>query len=255
VSQKDRIFSNLLRWRTLRHPFRAKYRPARLETALKEVFGERLLGESRVPLVVPSYNLGDNAVYLFKTPHHPRLRRDHRVPMWAVAMATAAAPTFFPAARLPDTRVRLIDGGVWANNPSVVGVVEAHSMFGAALDGVRVLSIGTTENTATRPSRLDNAGLIRWLRGPSVVEVLMRAQSAGAVGQVEHLVGRDNAHRLDAPAPADLAALDRCDADDLIGKASHHSRLFSPTFAQAFQPHRPASYIPLYGPKAEGVPT
>lgn len=255
VSEKDEIFNNLLFWRALRHPFRAKYRPARLEAALKEVFGERLLGESRVPLVVPSYNHGDNAVYLFKTPHHPRLRRDHRVPMWAVAMATAAAPTFFPAVRLPDTRVRLIDGGVWANNPSVVGVVEAHSMFGAPLNHVGVLSVGTTESNAMRPSRLDNAGWIRWLRGPGLIEILMRAQSVGAVGLVEHLVGRNNAHRLDAPAPADLAALDRCDADDLIGKAAHHSRLFSPTFAQSFQPHRPAAFAPLYGPKAEGVTT
>jgi len=252
VNEKDQIFRNPLRWRALRHPFRAKYRPERLDTALAEVFGERLLGESSIPLVVPAYNLGDNAVYLFKTPHHPRLRRDHRVTMRAVAMATAAAPTYFPAARLPDTHVRLIDGGVWANNPAVVGVVEAHSMFGAPLDRVHVISVGTTESTAIRPSRLDNAGVIRWVRGPSVIDVLMQAQSAGAIGLVEHLVGRDNAHRLDAPAPANLAALDRCDANDLIGKASHHSRMFSPTFAESFVPHRPAPFAPLYGPSAEG---
>jgi hypothetical protein len=253
VAQKDRIFSNRFGWRVLRHPGRAKYPAVRLEIAMREVFGERLLGESCVPLVVPSYNLGENAVYLFKTPHHARLRRDHRVPMWAVAMATAAAPTYFPAARLPDTHVRLIDGGVWANNPSVVGAIEAHSMFGAPLERVRVLSVGTTESTSTRPSQLDNAGWIRWARRPSVVEVLLCAQSVGAAGQLEHLVGRGNAHRLDARAPADLAALDRCDADELIGKASHHSRLFSPKFAELFQSHRPAPYTPLYGPMAGGT--
>jgi hypothetical protein len=31
--------------------------------------------------------------------------------------------------------------------------------------------------------------------------------------------------------------------------------LFSPTFAQSFQPHRAAAFAPRYGPKAEGVTT
>src|SRR6266545_4193800 len=114
VSEKDRIFPNRFGWRALRQVFAAKYRPGRLEAALQHIFEETLFGESRVPLVIPAYNLGENDVYLFKTPHHERLKRDHRVPMWAVAMATSAAPTFFPAFRLPAHHVRLVDGGVWA---------------------------------------------------------------------------------------------------------------------------------------------
>ncbi len=54
--------------------------------------------------------------------------------MWAVAMATTAAPTFFPAFRLPEDHVRLIDGGVWANNPAMAGVTEAVSLFCRPLD-------------------------------------------------------------------------------------------------------------------------
>jgi patatin-like phospholipase/acyl hydrolase len=54
VSEKDRIFPNPLGWRKLRQPFRAKYGSRRLEAAVRRVFEETLLGESRVPLVVPS---------------------------------------------------------------------------------------------------------------------------------------------------------------------------------------------------------
>lgn len=96
VSEKDRIFPNRFGWRAVRQVFAAKYRPGPLQAALQRIFEERLLGESRVPLVIPAYNLGENDVYLFKTPHHGKLKRDHKVPMWAVAMATSAAPTFFP---------------------------------------------------------------------------------------------------------------------------------------------------------------
>ena len=158
--------------------------------------------------------------------------------MWAVAMATAAAPTYFPAFRLPPDHVRLVDGGVWANNPCMVGVTEAVSMFGRPLEQIRLLSIGTTSSTKTRPGRLDNAGLLRWARGPNVVDVLLRGQSAGAFAQVQHLIGPTNAYRLDPPAPED-AALDRCEAAELIAKAARHSRIFSPTFHDVFaSPHR-----------------
>ena len=251
LAEKGRIFADPLRLRALRHLLLAKYSPAPLESALRDTFGEQLLGQSRIPLVIPAYDIGENAVHLFKTPHHPRLRRDHKIPMWAVAMATAAAPTYFPTFRLPGEEARLIDGGVWANNPAMVGVTEAISMFGCELKELRVLSLGTTASVRARQSRLDNAGVLRWARGPNVVEVLLRGQSAGAFAQVQHLIGVEHAHRLDPIAP-EQATLDHCDARELIGKASHHSRLFSPTFNAVFADHIPAPYAPLHGahPKA-----
>lgn len=251
VTQKDAIFPNALGWRKARQLFVAKYPSAPLEQALRRVFNETLLGESRVPLVIPSYNLGENDVYLLKTPHHERLRRDHKLPMWVAAMATTAAPTFFPAFRLPGDHVRLVDGGVWANNPAMVGVTEAVSMFGRSLDDIRVLSVGTTTSTRTRRSRLDNAGLIRWVRSPNVVEVLLNGQSTGAFTQVQHLIGVDNARRLNPPAPDELAALDACDAHDLIAKAAHHSRIFCPEYEAVFGSHVPHPYVPFHGPNAK----
>lgn len=251
VSEKDRIFANRLGWRTLRHPFAAKYGPQRLQAAVRQVFGEALLGESRLPLVIPSYNLGENDVYLFKTPHHDRLRRDHKVPMWQVAMATTAAPTYFPAFRLLGDHVRLVDGGVWANNPAMVGVTEAVSMFGCDLKDIRLLSVGTTMNMRTRGTQLDNAGLLRWISSPTVVDVLLDGQSAGAFAQVQHLIGPENARRLNPPAPDELAALDACDARDLIAKAAHHSRIFSPDFSTVFGSHVPDPYVPFHGPNAQ----
>lgn len=251
VSEKNRIFPNRCGWRAVRKLFVAKYRPSGLQAAVRHVFGETLLGESKVPLVIPAYNLGENDVYLFKTPHHERLRRDHKVPMWAVAMATSAAPTYFPAFRLPGDHIRLVDGGVWANNPAMVGVTEAVSMFGERPEDVRVLSLGTTASPRTRRGRLDNGGLIRWARGPSVIDVLLTGQSTGAAAQVRHLVKPENAHRLNPPAPDELAKLDTCDAAALLAKASHHSRAFCPTFEEVFGSHIPPGYVPLYGPKAK----
>ncbi len=43
---------------------------------------------------------------------------------WKVAQATSAAPTYFPASRNVD-ELRLVDGGVWAKDPTMVAYIEA----------------------------------------------------------------------------------------------------------------------------------
>lgn len=251
ISQMTTIFPGPHRLRELRRLVRPKYQVAGLERVVRRVFGDLLLGESRVPLVIPSFDLGENTVYLFKTPHHERLKRDWRIPLWQVALATSAAPTYFPAFCLPEDGVRLVDGGVWANNPAMVGVAEAVSIFGQPLDTIRMLSIGTTSDTRTRRRGLDHGGLLQWFRSPKVTDVLLRGQSIGAFTQVLHLLGPDRAYRLDPPAPGGLARLDRADARDLKAKAAHHSRVFCPTFEAMFADHTPFPYRPLHGPNAE----
>ncbi len=251
VSEMTAIFPGPRRLRSLWQLVRPKYRPDGLTTLLRRFFGDRILGESRVPLVIPSFDLGENRVYLFKTPHHERLKRDWQVPFWQVAAATSAAPTFFPTFSLPEDHVRLVDGGVWANNPAMVGVVEAVSMFGQPLDTIRVLSLGTTADPRMRKRKLDNGGLLQWIRSPNVVNVLLTGQSGGAFTQVQHLIGRDNAHRLDPPAPAGLTQLDTADARDLKAKGAYHSRYFCPTFESIFASHIAAPYRPWHGPNAK----
>lgn len=251
VSEMTTIFPGPRRLRLVRQLLRPKYGLDGLEKLLRSVLGDRILGESRVPLVISSFDLGENRVYLFKTPHHERLKRDWQVPFWQVAVATSAAPTFFPAFSLPEEHVRLVDGGVWANNPAMVGVVEAVSMFGQPLNTIRVLSLGTTADPRTRKRKLDNDGLLQWMRGPNVVDVLLTGQSVGAFTEVQHLIGRDNARRLDPPPPPGLMHLDTADARDLKAKAAYHRRSFCPVFEFTFADHTAAPYHSWYGPNAQ----
>ena len=212
-----------------------------------------LLGESRVPLVVPSYNLGENAVYLFKTPHHERLQaRLPACPMWAGGhgdhRSADVLPGLPPARRpcAPRRRRRL------GQQPGDGRRDRGGQHVRPPLERSALLSIGTTTSARARPRRLDNAGLLRWIRGPNVVEVLLNGQSAGAFAQVQHLIGPDNARRLNPPAPDELAALDRCDARDLIAKAAHHSRVFCPEFEPCSAPTSPLRTSPFHGPNRKG---
>lgn len=220
--------------------FRSTYSQAALAETLESVFGDRRLEDSHKRLIIPSWDLRTNRVHIFKTPHHSKLVRDRSVRMVDVALATSAGPTFLPVARVAGGR--LIDGGVWANNPSVVAIAEAISMLDAPLESVHVLNIGTTDSLNRYGQRLDKGGVAQW--GPNAVSVVMAAGSQGARGTAEHLLGQRRYERFDAAVPEGEFKLDKVDSAELRGWASSRARELNPVFTQKFQRHRAGPYEP-----------
>lgn len=226
--------------------FTRKYGANPLVEALRRYFGERSFGTSTKRLVIPSYNLGEDEVYIFRTPHHEKLRRDYAVPAWQVARATSAAPTYFPLCRDVDGQ-RLVDGGVWANNPVMVAIVEAHRFLGAPLDDIHVFSIGTTSELRQRKSSLDKGGKLAWIMGEDVIDLIMRGQSMSANNHATLLLGEERMMRVNPVVRAGEFELDGAHrASDLIAKAAHQSRSLMPAFQKRFGSHTATPYEPLY---------
>ena len=240
----DRIFPRAGRARLglLRRLLRPRYDAAELRAVLQDRFGNQLLGDSRVRLAIPSYDLAADHVHLFRTPHHRDLRRDWRVPAVEVALATAAAPTFLPAHRMEAHR--LIDGGVWANNPTLVAVAECFDRLGGERGRIRVLSVGTTSEIRERRATLDNGGLFAWR--PDGLDVMLRGQSLAATNHAQLILGRPNVVRVDVSTPEGLHELDSVTAPDLTGRALAESRTRSPALASFFR-HSPSPYTPFHG--------
>ncbi|WP_204332552.1 CBASS cGAMP-activated phospholipase [Geodermatophilus sabuli] len=247
----DRVFPARLqrraRWSRLRQP---AYDSEVLRDVLLEVLGHRTLGDSCMRLVIPSWDIQRGEVHIFKTRHSERLTRDWRIDMVDVALATTAAPTYFRAARVPDAP--LIDGGVWANNPSVLAIGEAVSMLGVPLEAIRVLNVGTMEPFTDNADRLEKAGILGW--GPKAAGVILNASSRGGMGTAMHLVGFDDFVRFDAPVPPGKFALDRINAQSVRGYASTTSRNLAPEFAAKFADHAAPPFTPLPPPSAPSGP-
>ena len=174
---------------SFRRFFRAKHDSRRLREALNGEFGARRLGESTTRLVIPSFNVVSGAVHLFKTSHHPRFKRDYLWKVKDVAMATSAAPTYFSIFHHEESGLRLVDGGVWANNPVAVGVNEAIGVLGCARDGIEVLSIGTTGAPFHVKPKKRHGGLLGWGRGS--IRLLMEAQTQGMAGLAHAITQHD----------------------------------------------------------------
>lgn len=120
------VWAHVPRW--ARQWFRARYDTCVLRAALSARMEGQRLGDSSVRLVIPSFNLETGQPHIYKTAHAPKLMVDYRCDAIDVALATSAAPTFFPA-HLTIDHIPLIDGGVMANNPVGIAVVEAISQL------------------------------------------------------------------------------------------------------------------------------
>ncbi|HPC51812.1 MAG TPA: CBASS cGAMP-activated phospholipase [Verrucomicrobiota bacterium] len=107
----------------------SRYDNQALRAAVEDLLGDRKFSESQNYLLIPVTNLGNYTPRVFKT-RHSKDYYDGNARMADIALASAAAPTFFPILPAPDIKNGLYaDGGMVANNPTLLGVFEAFRVF------------------------------------------------------------------------------------------------------------------------------
>lgn len=160
VEHGEQIFRR--RWSfagIVRAQYSANHLREQLESA--EVFGNRLLGACKRPVMVPSINYGTGEPIVFKTAHHPDFKRDHKHRLVDIALATSAAPAYFP--RHTFNGGQYVDGGLYANSPGLLALHEAQCFFLKEEQDVRLLSIGTMSSKFTvDPRRNRQGGTYDW---------------------------------------------------------------------------------------------
>ena len=224
----------LARWfRFCRAMLRTKLDHRELESALRRRFGDRLLGESSCRLVLPAFMVPKTEIAVFKTDHHADFRNDHATPAWKVARATSAAPTYLKGMEHEESGRIFVDGGVWANNPVMVALVDALSAYELGFDQIDVLSIGTGNPPFSLSRRQAVRGLIAWREA---IRAAMFLTTDNATAQAKLLLGPQRCLRIEpSGSDADVEmddyddAFDRlpsCAARDLDEAASDIARFF-----------------------------
>jgi patatin-like phospholipase/acyl hydrolase len=235
-------------WNALHSLQYYKYEADKLETHLRSAFEEKTVGDARRRLCVPSFD-GFTEVNVFKTPHHSDYKMDWKEKLVTVARATAAAPSYFPVYK--SGARYFADGGVWANNPVMIGLVDALVCYKLERRQVHILSLGTgdTEIQFTE-NQIANGGLVHWR---DIISSAMHLQSQNATGQAGLLIGRDQLLRLNAsPMPDNPIALDdygRAKAE-LPPIAATLVGTYGQTIQERFFFEQADPYEAFYGPRA-----
>mgnify|MGYP003666105740 FL=1 len=166
----------------------SKYDGTGLRKAVSEVIDtEMLIGDLRHRVIIPTVNLTKGTPQLFKTPHHEDFRRDHKIKVSDVAVATSAAPTYFPVAEIGDEL--FADGGLYANAPDQLAVHEAEYFLEIPIEEINVLSIGTTTTqfSMSHVTQRD-LGIVGW--GSNLASTIISSQQMLAVYMLEHRLGK-----------------------------------------------------------------
>jgi hypothetical protein len=157
-----------------------------LRAALEGVLGEQTIAgvyaERRIALAIPAVEMGQQRAWVFKTSHLGG-HRDDKFKLVDVCMATSAAPLFRSLAAIEATTDSLgghlvfADGGLWANNPVLVGLVDALKMAPPGRP-IEIFTLGTCprpEGEEIDPADV-HRGLWEWKFGGKALQLSLSAQ-------------------------------------------------------------------------------
>lgn len=185
-----------------RSVFGPKYSGEALRNALQAALGDVRLSEARHRVVVTAVDVNRCRTKIFKTPHALTSRGDEKVRAVDVAMATCAAPAYFPAVRVG--RRLYADGGLYAVAPDQVALHEMEHFLRIDMNRVSMLSVGTaTLHYKPEEGVTDDAGAVEWMSRGRLILTLISVQQQHAQAMVEDRLGEARYLRLDARWPQD----------------------------------------------------
>jgi hypothetical protein len=252
--QGSRIFGSRS-WlrRALGFWWQAKHSSDGLRAVLQDRFREMTVGDLKHRVLVPAVNYSTGRGQFFKTPHHPTFELDQRMRVVDVALATAAAPVYFPLSR--NERGVFADGGLVGNAPGLFGLHEVRTFLAPNQQvRVRVLSIGTMTIGATlRGSASLDRGFGRWRGG--LFDLVISAQESSVDYMLRQSLGDDYFTIDDKATPdqsRDVKALDRVSAgstNTLRDRGMHAAqRTLGEAKFQPFRAHRASAPTFFHGP-------
>jgi patatin-like phospholipase/acyl hydrolase len=163
-----------------------KYTLGPLRESVENRLGKSTISEATRDLLVTSYDMTHSEPYFFKR-WRALEKPERNFPIAEAALATSAAPTYFPSHGLGDRA--LVDGGVFAANPSVAAIAEAlgrQSDDPAKLtpDELFLVSVGTGEfEVGYNQREVSRWGKIGWVTAgdePPILAAMLGGASDGA---------------------------------------------------------------------------
>ena len=116
---------------------------------LLDYFADQSLGEAKKPVAVLAYDVEKRKPRILSSYGSPGIK------MVSAASATSAAPIYYSTQEIDDGSW-LIDGGIVANNPSLLGYSEAKKLF--PKHEIKVFSIGTGINRR----KINGKNSVKW---------------------------------------------------------------------------------------------
>jgi hypothetical protein len=148
-------------------------------TTIRDIYEER-----GIALCIPAVEMSQHHAWVFKTPHFAGTNhRDDLTTLIDACLATSAAPIFRSMAAVEHTGTAekgynvFVDGGLWANNPVLIGLIEALDIA-APGQTIEIFCLGTCPMPSGEQIARTNLhrGLADWKFGGDAAALSIDAQ-------------------------------------------------------------------------------
>ncbi len=196
-----------------------RYSSEPLRAALVSVFEDAKLADAQTRLLIPATDIGNGGVHVFKSAYDEGFVRDRNVKVVDAVLASCSAPSYFAPAKVGP--YHLSDGGLWANNPSLVAVTEALTRLGAERSEIRLLSVGTGIGKNYYPlSNSDKKwGFLTGWGISKFISMLLNLQATTASNVTQLILDKHQSVRVNFESDLPLSLDDVSTLDDLMSRA------------------------------------
>ncbi len=185
--------------------FKGKYETEPLKNALSEVFGTKKIRDCKTRLLIPAFNLESRTIRVFKTPHSEDLYFDKDLLLVDCILATTAAPLYFKPYKAASGV--FVDGGIGANNPALIAVVEGITRCGWDKSDISLLSVGCVDEPGITTG-CEQMGLADAIK---IYKCFMMAESQYSENICGLLLPKDQYFRINQMALPNQVGLDQAD--------------------------------------------
>ena len=175
----------------------AGYKNENLKKVLKEIFGDMTLSQLHKHVLITAFDLDNQAEELSKRTWKPKIFHnmegegsDGQELVYNVGLYTSAAPTYFP------TYEGYVDGGVFANNPSMCALAQSQDLRyfqTVTINEVVLLSLGTGTSLTFIKGQKHDWGYFQWAK--PIIGLMLDGVSGIADYECKQIL-RENYFRL-----------------------------------------------------------
>ncbi len=169
--------------------FEELYDKQGIENVLEDYFFNANLGDSVTNTMVTSYDIHARMPVIFKS-WLAESGRESNFPIKLIGRATSAAPTYFEPIRIkPDSTdgaLALVDGGLFANNPTMCALAEHFKLFGRD-EEILIVSLGTGDLVRRfEYNQAKNWGKLDWIN--PIISIMFQGASVTVDYQVRQMM-------------------------------------------------------------------
>lgn len=229
VIEGYRLYGKRIFTRSHLGAFQTIYNPAALKELLHKVIGSIKLGELEQPLLIPTVNYKHGSIHIFRSGFSPLGHRDAQIRLSEAILTSCSAPVYFPPQRIKHEYLAG-DGGLWANNPSMVCLTEALEAFQLRLEEINILSLGTGKQKISieeQEDKLQHWGFLKWMEfklpftlKPKLLDLALHVSSESITYQCQILC-RQNYFRVNGELHEEVPFDQWSKVDQLTALADH----------------------------------